>query len=79
MKPHPFKGIWTVKIPIPEKPQLRKDIISATKEYLKNHTIEYIPYSPSAKVPSVRVRELGAISDAEEFYYLEEQFETNLY
>ena len=77
MKPHPFKGVWKPKIPIPEKPQLREDIIVATKEYLKTKKIEYQNDSPNGKITSVRVSEIGSYSDSPEFYYLEESLENN--
>ena len=62
-----------------DKEQLRKEIDAATVEYLKNNTITHLPNTPNVKGYSVRVKDLREISDTEEFYYLEEQNEYNLY
>ena len=62
-----------------DKEQLRKEIDAATVEYLKNNEIKHLPDSPNVKGYSVRVKDLREISDTEEFYYLEEQNENNLY
>ena len=62
-----------------DKEQLRKEIDAATVEYLKNNTITHLPNTPNVKGYSVRVKDLREISDTEEFYYLEEQNENNLY
>ena len=74
-----WKNNLYTKTSVIDKNKLREEIDSATVEYLKNNKIKHLPNSPNAKVHSVRVRELGNISDAEEFYYLEEQHEYNLY
>jgi len=62
-----------------DKEQLRKEIDAATVEYLKNNKITHLPDSPNIKGYSVKVKDLREISDTEEFYYLEEQNENNLY
>ena len=62
-----------------DKEQLRKEIDAATVEYLKNNEITHLPDSPNVKQDSVKVKDLREISDTEEFYYLEEQNENNLY
>ena len=62
-----------------DKEQLRKEIDAATVEYLKNNEITHLPDSPNVKTDSVKVKDLREISDTEEFYYLEEQNENNLY
>ena len=67
------------KEPIIDKQQLRKEIDVATVEYLKHHKIKYLPDSPNIKGYSVKVKDLREISDTEEFYYLEEQNENNLF
>ena len=64
---------------IKDKKQLREEIDAATVEYLKNNEIKHLPDSPNVKGYSVRVKDLREISDTEEFYYLEEQNENNLY
>jgi hypothetical protein len=64
---------------IKDKEQLRKEIDAATVEYLKNNEITHLPDSPNIKGYSVKVKDLREISDTEEFYYLEEQNENNLY
>ena len=66
-------------MPEVNKEQLRKEIDAATVEYLKNNEIKHLPDSPNVKGYSVRVKDLREISDTEEFYYLEEQNENNLY
>ena len=66
-------------VPVTDKEQLRKEIDAATVEYLKNNEITRLPDSPNVKGYSVRVKDLREISDTEEFYYLEEQNENNLY
>ena len=58
---------------------MRKEIDAATIEYLKNNEIEHLPDTPNVKQDSVKVKDLREISDTEEFYYLEEQNENNLY
>ena len=70
-KTHPFK-IMSVKHDKIDKVKLREDILRETEIYLKNNKIEVLKSSPSQKVPSVRIRDLGEVSDTEEFYYLEE-------
>jgi len=62
-----------------DKEQLRKDIDAATVEYLKTNEIEHLPDTPNVKGYSVKVKDLREISDTEEFYYLEEQNENNLF
>jgi len=62
-----------------DKEQLRKEIDVATVEYLKHHKIKYLPDTPNIKGYSVKVKDLREISDTEEFHYLEEQNEDNLY
>ena len=62
-----------------DKEQLRKEIDAATVEYLKTNEITHLPDSPNIKGYSVKVKDLREISDTEEFYYLEEQNENNLY
>ena len=62
-----------------DKKKLRKEIDAATTEYLKNNEIKHLPNTPDVKGYSVRVKDLREISDTEEFYYLEEQNENNLY
>jgi len=62
-----------------DKEQLRKEIDLATIEYLKNNEIKHLPDTPDIKGYSVRVKDLREISDIEEFYYLEEQNENNLF
>ena len=74
-----WKNNLYTNMPQIDKDKLREEIDSATVEYLKNNKIKHLPNSPNAKVHSVRVRDLGNISDAEEFYYLEEKHEHNLY
>jgi len=64
---------------ITDKEQLRKEIDVATVEYLKNNEIKHLPDIPNVKGYSVKVKDLREISDTEEFYYLEEQNENNLY
>ena len=64
---------------ITDKEQLRKKIDIATIEYLKTNEIEHLPDTPNVKGYSVKVKDLREISDTEEFYYLEEQNEYNLY
>ena len=76
-KPHKIE--YSSKKVIIDKKKLRNEINIATVQYLKNNKIKHLPNSPNAKVPSVRIRELGEISDSQEFYYLEEQIEYNLY
>ena len=66
-------------VPVTDKEKLRKEIDLATVEYLKNNEITHLPNSPNVKGYSVRVKDLREISDTEEFYYLEEQNENNLY
>jgi len=66
-------------MPEVNKEQLRKEIDVATVEYLKHHKIKYLPDTPNIKGYSVKVKDLREISDTEEFYYLEEQNEDNLY
>ena len=66
-------------MPEVNKEQLRKEIDAATVEYLKNNEITHLPDSPNVKPDSVKVKDLREISDTEEFYYLEEQNENNLY
>ena len=74
-KPHPYKK-WKDLVYVKEKNidknKLREDILRETEIYLKNNKIKVLKSSPSQKVPSVRIRDLGAVSDTEEFYYLEE-------
>mgnify|MGYP003657483883 CR=1 FL=1 len=74
-----WKNNLYTKTSVIDKNKLREEIDAATVEYLKNNKIKHLPNSPNAKVDSVRIRALGTISDAEEFYYLEEQHEYNLY
>ena len=74
-----WKNNLYTKTPVVDKNKLREEIDSATVEYLKNNEITHLPNSPNDKVHSVRVSDLGNISDAEEFYYLEEKHEHNLY
>ena len=62
-----------------DKKKLREDIDAATVEYLKNNKITHLPNAPDVKQDSVKVKDLREISDTEEFYYLEEQNENNLY
>tara|TARA_R110002051_G_scaffold222655_1_gene286233 strand:- start:240 stop:497 length:258 start_codon:yes stop_codon:yes gene_type:complete len=79
-KPHPYKkwkDLVYVKEKAIDKNKLREDINRETEIFLKNNKIKVLESSPSQKVASVRVRELGGVSDTEEFYYLEEQDETN--
>jgi len=66
-------------MPEVNKEQLRKEIDVATVEYLKHHKIKYLPDTPNIKGYSVKVKDLREISDTEEFYYLEEQNENNLF
>ena len=66
-------------MPEVNKEQLRKEIDVATVEYLKHHKIKYLPDTPNIKGYSVKVKDLREISDTEEFHYLEEQNEDNLY
>ena len=79
-KPHPYKK-WKDLVYVKEKDidkkKLREDINKETEIYLKNNKIKMLKSSPSQKVPSVRIRDLGEISDTEEFYYLEEQDEAH--
>lgn len=74
---HPFKGIPYYKQNKIDKEQLRIDIKRGTEEFLKTNKIIYLKDSPSGKVPEVYVRDLGAYSDAAEFYYLEETLNLN--
>ena len=66
-------------MPEVDKDKLREEIDAATVEYLKNNEITRLPDSPNVKQNSVKVKDLREISDTEEFYYLEEQNENNLY
>ena len=75
-KKKPYKK-WYVKHYVTDKIKLREDIIRETEIFLKNNKIKVLESSPSQKVASVRVRELGGVSDTEEFYYLEEQDEAH--
>tara|TARA_R110000744_G_C19183927_1_gene543052 strand:- start:436 stop:678 length:243 start_codon:yes stop_codon:yes gene_type:complete len=74
---HPFKGLPFFKEYKINKEQLRLDIKLGTEEFLRTNKIIYLEDSPSGKVPEVYIRDLGAYSDAAEFYYLEETLNTN--
>ena len=74
-----WKNNLYTNMPEVNKEQLPKEIDAATVEYLKNNEIKHLPDSPNVKGYSVRVKDLREISDTEEFYYLEEQNENNLY
>ena len=74
-----WKNNLYTNMPEVNKEQLRKEIDAATVEYLKNNKITHLPNAPDVKQDSVKVKDLREISDTEEFYYLEEQNENNLY
>ena len=74
-----WKNNLYTNVPVVDKKKLRKEIDAATIEYLKNNEIEHLPDTPNVKQDSVKVKDLREISDTEEFYYLEEQNENNLY
>ena len=74
-----WKNNLYTNMPQIDKDKLRKEIDAATVEYLKNNKITHLPNAPDVKQDSVKVKDLREISDTEEFYYLEEQNENNLY
>jgi len=76
---HPFKANMSLVKDNIDKDQLRIDVKNATTEYLKTKKIQYLDDSPSAKIRSVGIRDLGTYSDAAEFFYLEESLENNNY
>ena len=74
-----WKNNLYTNMPTVDKDKLRNEIDAATVEYLKNNEIKHLPNTPDVKGYSVRVKDLREISNTEEFYYLEEQNENNLY
>ena len=74
-----WKNNLYTNVSVVDKKKLRKEIDAATIEYLKNNEIKHLPDTPNVKQDSVKVKDLREISDTEEFYYLEEQNENNLY
>ena len=70
---HPFKSnVNNRKHKQVNKSKLRNKIEIETEKFLKTNKITHLPNSPNGKVPEVRVKSLGAFTDAHEFYYLEE-------
>ena len=64
---------------VEDKEKLRQEVKDATEEYLKNNKITHLTATPTIKPPSVKVKTLRAISDTEEFAYLEEEHENKYY
>ncbi len=64
---------------VDDKDKLRQEIKDATEEYLKHNKITHLNATPNIKPVSVKVKTLRTISDTEEFAYLEEEQENNIY
>ena len=72
-KIHPFKVMSLGTDTDPDKTKLREEIITKTKLFIQKKSITILPDSPNAKVPEVRIRDMGQFHDAHEFYVMEEQ------